>query len=401
MTERFFDQRSWFHTHRLGLFLHWGLYAINGIHEQEQWRCGVPAEEYRKLIREFNPKHFSPAQWLDFAEENGFSYLVLTAKHHDGFCLWDTRETDFCVRNTPFGRDIVGMLAEECHRRDFPLELYYSCVDWHHPAYPNLGRHHEIVTDPAGHSLPRYLEFVKRQIRELCTGYGTIHGIWWDMNVPQHNDPSINAMIRSLQPSAVINNRGYDPGDYATPERDYDPEAANPEEPGFTRPTEACQSVGMNSWGFRADEDYYTPGYFMRRIDLNLARGGNYLLNIGPDADGQLPEEPRRIVGRVGAWFNRVKQAFPPDAEAVELNDRKLLAVKSGNFIYVHCPFDLESTALSLDPLTVIPTQVTLLNTGDAVTFDNEETVYRRGQGRFLRLRRIPEADCPVFEINL
>lgn len=158
----------------------------------------------------------------------------------------------------------------------------------------------------------------------------------------------------------------------------------------------------MNSWGFRADEDYCTPGYFMRRIDLNLARGGNYLLNIGPDADGLLPEEPRRIVGRVGAWFNRVKQAFPPDAEAVALNDRKLLAVRSGDALYVHCPFELDATAVSLDPLTVTPRRVTLLNTGEPVAFDNEETVYRRGQGHFLRLRRIPEGeDCPVFEIRL
>jgi len=401
MTDRFTDERRWFHSRRLGLFLHWGIYAVHGIHEQEQWRYGVPAEEYRKLAHEFNPRHSSPAQWLDFAEENGFSYLVFTVKHHDGFCLWNTRETDFNVMNTPFGRDILAMLAEECHRRDFPLELYYSCVDWHHPAYPNLGRHHEIVTDSAGHSLPRYLEFLKRQLRELCTNYGTIHGVWWDMNVPRHSDPSINAMIRSLQPCAVINNRGYDPGDYATPERDYDPEEANPEELGFTRPTEACQSVGMNSWGFRADEDYYTPGYFLRRIDLNLACGGNYLLNIGPDADGLLPEKPRQIVRRVGEWFNRVKEAFPESFEPVELNDRKLLAAKNGNVLYVHCPFGLNETALSLEPLTAVPQQVTLLNTGEAVAFSNDEPTYRLGQGHFLRLREIPEVECPVFRINL
>ncbi len=401
MMTRFTDERRWFHSHRLGLFLHWGLYAIHGIHEQEQWRYGVPAEEYRKLIGEFDPKQFNPVQWLDFAQENGFSYLVFTTKHHDGFCLWDTQETEFNVMNSPFGRDILAMLAEECRKRNFPLELYYSCVDWHHPAYPNLGRHHEIETDPTAHSLPRYLEFLKRQIRELCTNYGTIHGIWWDMNVPKHIDPSINEMIRALQPCAVINNRGYDPGDYATPERNFDPENANPEAMGFPRPTEACQSVSVNSWGYCREDDYFTPGYFMREIDWNLARGGNYLLNIGPDADGELPETPRRIISKVGQWFQSTKEAFPDRSEPVALQNKEILALKSGDSIFIHCPLGLDATTLTLDPLTLIPQRVTLLNTGENIPFSVEETAYRLKQGKFLRLREIPETACPVFRLDL
>ena len=189
---------------------------------------------------------FNPAEWLDLAESAGMEYLVFTAKHHDGFCMWNTRGTDYNVMNTPYRRDVLGMLADECHKRAFPLVLYYSAVDWHQPNYPNLGRHHEITTDPAGHDMDAYMDFLKCQIRELCSNYGTIHGFWWDMNVPQHVDRSVNEMIRSLQPLAVINNRGYDEGDFSTPERNFQEDATIP----FATPTEACESVGVNSWGY-------------------------------------------------------------------------------------------------------------------------------------------------------
>ncbi len=145
------DPRSWFMEKRFGMFVHWGIYACGGRHEQEQMRYNVPPAVYEKYADIFNPVKFDPAQWLDMIQENGMQYLVFTAKHHDGFCMWDTAETNYNIMNTPYGKDIVGMLAEECHKQKFPLELYYSCVDWHHPAYPNLGRHHEITTDPSKH----------------------------------------------------------------------------------------------------------------------------------------------------------------------------------------------------------------------------------------------------------
>ena len=133
--------------------------------------------------------------------------MVITAKHHDGFCLWPSRETEFHVGSTPFGQDILARLSEACRKRELPLEFYYSIVDWHQENYPNIGRHHEIVTDPARHDWSRYLEFLKRQITELCTNYGTIHGIWWDMNVPQVKAPEVHELIRRLQPCAVIKDR--------------------------------------------------------------------------------------------------------------------------------------------------------------------------------------------------
>ncbi|MCL5281421.1 MAG: alpha-L-fucosidase, partial [Planctomycetes bacterium] len=220
---RFGDGRDWFFERRWGLFLHWGIYAVPGWHEQHQWRARVPRAEYVKLARQWNPTKFDPEAWLDLAEGVGMKYVCLTTKHHDGFCLWDTKQTSFNTMNTPYKRDILGMLADACHKRRMPLCLYYSIADWNHPNYPNQGRHHELPPQPQDTpDWGKYLEFLQAQVRELCTNYGAIHGFWWDMNVPKHQDPSINAMIRKLQPKAVINNRGFDEGDFGTPERDYE-----------------------------------------------------------------------------------------------------------------------------------------------------------------------------------
>ena len=218
---------NWFKAKRFGMFVHWGLYAIPAKHEQYWQRWNIPSEEYLKLAEQFNPQKFDPVAWLDLAEAAGMEYLVFTVKHHDGFCMWDTQQTEFNIMNSPYGKDILAMLADECHKRDFPLVIYYSVVDWYQENYPNIGRHHEIVTDPAKHDMVAYVEFVKAQIRELCSNYGKIHGIWWDMNVPEYQESSVHELIRELQPEAVINNRGFGPGDFSTPEREWDPEGAN------------------------------------------------------------------------------------------------------------------------------------------------------------------------------
>ena len=196
---RFGDERDWFFEKRFGLFVHWGLYAIPAWQEQMQWRAGVSRREYEQLIHRFNPLRFDPDAWLDLAEATGMRYICLTTKHHDGFCLWNTAQTDYNVMHTPYGRDIVGMLAEACHRRDFPFCLYYSVVDWHHPNYPNQGRSHELSGPEPGDrpDWGAYRAFLVAQVRELCTQYGKIHCFWWDMNVTGIVDPSINDMIRS------------------------------------------------------------------------------------------------------------------------------------------------------------------------------------------------------------
>lgn len=402
---RFGDGRDWFFERRYGMFVHWGLYSIPGWHEQHQWRGRVERKEYVKLAAQWNPTKFNPEQWLDLMEEAGMKYITVTTKHHDGFCLWDTKQTAFNTMNTPYKKDAVGMLAEACHKRKISLCFYYSIADWNHPNYPNEGRHHELQPQPQ--DLPdwnKYLVFLKEQVRELCTNYGEIQGFWWDMNVPQHKDPSINNMIRKLQPNAVINNRGFDEGDFGTPERDYDNAAS--EAKGFVKPTEACQSVGMESWGYKKDEDYYTDRHLMSSIDRYLARDANYLLNVGPTGEGLIPPEAVAILKRIGLWKKAVGESYvsvKPDTELV--STAGVLVTKRDKTVYIHLNRLPVGNGIKLKPVTIAPVKATMLNSGEKVDFavnlcpsDHTE------QQPYLRLRNLPlnemENTIPVVKLE-
>lgn len=386
---RFGDGRDWFLEKRFGMFVHWGLYSIPGWHEQHQYRARVERSEYVKLIHQWNPTRFEPNQWLDLLEEAGMKYLCVTAKHCDGFCLWDTKQTAFNVMNTPYNRDIIGMIADSCHKRDIPLCLYYSIVDWNNPNYPNQGRSHELQPQP--HDSPnqaKYIEFVREQVRELCTNYGEIHGIWWDAMRLGVVDPSINNMIRKLQPKAIINNRGFDNGDFSTPERDYETD----DQIRFDRPVEACQSVGMESWGYKKDEDYYTDRHLTGSIDRYLARGANYLLNVGPTAEGIIPKEAAAILKRIGKWKNSVDESFRQvQADPELVGTHGILVTKRDRTVYIHMNKVPEGNGIKLKPINVLPVKATLLNTGAAIDCAvNLCPSDHVSQQPYLRLRNLP-----------
>ena len=182
LVPRFGDARDWWFQKRFGMFVHWGLYSIAGWHEQLEWRGGVPRAQYEKYFSQWNPKHYNPDAWLDLAQSAGMEYICFTTKHHEGFCQWDTKLTDFNVMNTPYGKDALRQLADACHRRNFPLCLYYSVADWHSPLYPNQGRTHELQPQPGDHpDLEKYVEFVRgpgaralhqlRQDQRILVGY--------------------------------------------------------------------------------------------------------------------------------------------------------------------------------------------------------------------------------------
>ena len=388
---RFGDGRDWFFEKRFGMFVHWGIYSIPGWHEQHQWRAQVPRAEYIKYADQWNPVKFNPEQWLDLMEEAGMKYITLTTKHHDGFCLWDTKQTKFNTMNTPYKKDVVGMLAEACHKRNVPLCLYYSIADWNHPNYPNQGRSHELLPQPQDQpDWDKYMAFLKEQVRELCTNYGEIHGIWWDMNVPAYKDPSISAMIRKLQPKAVINNRGFDDGDFGTPERDYDSGAS--EAKAFDKPVEACQSVGMESWGFKKDEDYYTDRHLISSIDRYLSRDANYLLNVGPTGEGLIPPESSAILKRIGKWKKLVDESYQKvHTESDLINIPGVQFTKKANTLYVHLNKPTVGNSIKLKPINVLPLKATLLNTGGpidcAVNLCPSDHV---SQQPYLRLRNLP-----------
>ncbi len=364
----FYDGRDWFFEKRFGLFIHWGLYAVNAWHEQEQFRKGLTRRDYTHLIEKFNPVNFNPDNWLDIAEKAGMRYICFTAKHIDGFCMWNTKQTEYNITNTPYRKDIFGMLAEACHRRNFPLCIYYSVPDMNCKYYPNQGRNYELTGPEPGDEpdVTKYIEFVKAQINELCTNYGKIHGFWWDANGHTINvqDESVNNLIRSLQPGIIINNRGFDNGDFSTPERDFEDATLNGTK-FYGKPTEACEAIGAESWGYRGNEDYFSVSALTGSICRHMAKSGNYLLNVGPQADGTFPNESLLIIAKIGRWYQVVKEAFE-NIEPFPLDGNKgnALFCRKDNVVYVYLPDAPKKTGIILNPINILPKKTTVLNNG-------------------------------------
>lgn len=384
--------KEWFSTRKLGLFLHFGLYSIEGWHEQDQMRRHIPRDEYANLINRFNPINWDPESIIDLAREVGMEYACLTSKHHDGFCLWDTEHTKFNVMNSPYGKDIIGEFADACHRRNFPLGIYYSVVDWKHPNYPNEGRHHEIPPQPEDTpDWNKYMDFLKAQVTELCTNYGEVRHWFWDMNVPEYQDPSVNELIRKLQPNIVINNRGFDEGDFGTPEREYGHDLEKGSS-GFSRNTEACNSVGTQSWGYREEESYYTTSFLIQSIDEMMCNGANYLLNVGPDSTGRIPDIAVQIIREIGSWYRKVREAFDNTIPASELAAKNnVLLTKRDKTLYVHLKKPFTSDALVLPPIDVVPQKAVLLNTGSELACSTDLLpVHWRKEQRFLWIKGLP-----------
>ena len=354
-----------FKDERFGMFLHFGLYSQTAWHEQAQMRLGIPKGEYVKLAKTFDPYAFSADEWVCFAKDNGAQYICFTAKHHDGFCMWDTEYTDYKITNTPFGRDILKELSVACQRYGILLELYYSCPDWHYKHSVNNGGSHELPCPNEGDEPDeeKYILYVKNQMTELMTGYGKISALFWDIP-PVRRDPSVNKLVRSLQPDILINDRGYDKGDYSTPERDECIKSAS-----FERLCEACQSVGMQSWGYRENEDYFTPRSLVASVSSILIKGGNYLLNIGPKPDGTLPNEAKSVFAKVGDWYKRIYESIS-DTKFISLGGHNY--TYKDNALYLHLPPAYGSTGVLLNPITAEPKRATLLNDGRKLSAEVE-----------------------------
>ncbi len=357
-----------FKTKRFGAFLHFGLYAVNAWHEQDQLRRAIPKEEYTRLAERFDPERFDADAWVRELKEAGAEYICFTAKHHDGFCMWDTKHTDYNIMHTPFGRDLLKELSLACEKHGVYLELYYSCPDWHHKNSENFGEESHQLPCPNEGDEPNddlYVEYVKNQMRELLTRYGKIHGLFWDIP-PKREDPSVNALVRTLQPHILINDRGYDKGDYSTPEREAFIANAN-----FSRLCEACQSVGMQAWGYRKEEDYFTAASLISSVSGILMKGGNYLLNVGPMADGTLPSKSMEIFRAVGDWYRRIRESVI-GTEFLKLG--RFNYTRKDNTLYLFLPSYFSCSGVVLKPITTAPKRATLLNTGNVISAVAEYT---------------------------
>jgi alpha-L-fucosidase len=307
-----FDPRTrWWREARFGMFIHWGIYAVpadatdlEGKKRIAEWYLSnkkMQVKDYEQFASQFNPVKFDARQWVETAKATGMKYIVITSKHHDGFCMFDTKLTDYCItKATPFKRDPMRELAAECRRQGLKLCFYHSIMDWHHPDY--LPRRPWDTRPVDGASLDRYLEYMKGQLRELLTNYGPIGVLWfdggWEHNAQELHSREVNAMIRSLQPSILINNRNRLPADFMTPEQ-FIPAQGPP--PG--RLWETCMTIN-DTWGYAKNDTNWKPAEVLIRNLIDAAsKGGNFLLNVGPTAEGEFPEAIHERLARIGAWM--------------------------------------------------------------------------------------------------
>ncbi len=383
------------HENKFGMFVHWGIYALTEIQDQACARMDMPREEYEALMHKFNPVKYDPEKWVLLAKSAGMEFICFTTKHHDGFCMWDTKETDYNIMNTPYGKDTLKMLADACKKHGMKLSLYYSCPDWHHEnGYNPATTHQWKAHTENGIDHAPYLEYVRNQVRELCTNYGPLYTFFWDIP-PKIKDPSFNEMIRELQPGIYINDRGYDIGDFSTPEREY--QAADGAR--FTRMTEACNSLGEQSWGYRENEDFYSMRHLTSAIDRMMAMGASYLLNVGPNALGEIPEEYAARLRRIGDWYNRMEGALvchEVDDFNYKVKANKVIVTKKNGKSYFHFYDGVRSSSVALQYFPNVPKSVRLLNTGKPLkaSFDLLPEYFSNGQAQpFLHVTGIPVDD--------
>lgn len=317
------DQRmAWWREARFGMFIHWGLYAVpagewNGKTGYGEWirnSAQIPLPVYDQFVPRFNPTRFDADSWVKMARDAGMKYLVITSKHHDGFAMYDSWQSGFCVTATPFKKDPMEAVAAACRKYGLKLCFYYSIMDWHHPDYlPRRDWEKDRSTEGADYE--RYVQYMKAQLKELLTKYGDIGVLWfdgeWENTWNEKRGKDLYAYVRMLQPSIIINNRvgagridwvgmtreGAFGGDFGTPEQQIPATGI----PGLD--WETCMTMN-DHWGYnKADKNFKKAGDLLRMVADIASKGGNFLLNVGPDAEGNFPPESVRILDSIGQWM--------------------------------------------------------------------------------------------------
>lgn len=320
---------TWWREARFGMFIHWGLYAIPAGEWGREKNYGewirdsahIPIEEYDKFVSQFNPVKFNAEEWVALAKEAGVKYIVITSKHHDGFCLFDSAYTDFDVMAAPFKRDIMKELSQACAQAGIRMCWYHSIMDWHHPDYLPRRPWERESRPETGADFPRYVAHMKNQLRELLNNYGPIGVLWfdgqWEGTWTNELGRDLEAYVRALQPDIIINSRvgrgggpyGIDRsqgglGDYGTPEQ-FIPEAAIP---GMD--WETCMTMN-DHWGYNQNDANWKSSKELIRMLIDIAsKGGNFLLNVGPTAEGLIPQPSVERMRDIGAWLRTNGEAI-------------------------------------------------------------------------------------------
>ena len=356
------ERMSWWENDRFGMFIHWGLYASPARHEWVKRNERMNNEEYQKYFEIFNPDLYKPSEWAKKAKEAGMKYAVITSKHHEGFCLFDSDYTDYKATNTPIGRDLLKEWVEAFRAEGLKVGFYYSLLDWHHPDY-TIDRNHPLSASSdkeydklnKGKDMNVYRQYVKNQVREILTNYGKIDIIWLDYSFPTRKDydhgkdrhdwdsENLLKMVRELQPQIIINDRldlldvegGWD---FTTPEQ-YKV-SKWPEKNGVKVPWETCQTFS-GSWGYYRDEmTWKNTKQLLVLLIETVSKGGNLLLNVGPTARGTFDYRANEKLVEIGEWMKYNNRSIygcteaPPEFVAP---DNTLLTYNpETNRLYVH-----------------------------------------------------------------
>ncbi len=323
---QFPERMKWWHEARFGMFVHWGLYSVLGRHEWAMENEGTPVKEYESLAHRFNPHPNAARAWAKLAKQAGMKYMVMTTKHHEGFCHFDTKLTNYCAPKQAAGRDLVREYVDAARAEGLRVGFYYSLMDWHHPDGARC------KNDVAARK--RFVEYTHGLIRELMTNYGKIDILWYDVSWPlsaeEWESERMNKMVFDLQPGIIVNNRNRLPGDFATPEQKIVADA---------RPWESCMTLN-DSWGYQAADDAWKSSKTVVRNLISCVRdGGNYLLNIGPKPDGSIPEESVSILSEVGEWMKKNGGSIYTSDPCQVRRSNYASFTRKGNTLYMHVHF--------------------------------------------------------------
>lgn len=304
------SKMEWFKNAKLGIFIHWGIYAVDGISESWSFHNGtITYDDYMKQLQGFGAQAYQPQQWAELIKQSGARYAVITAKHHDGVALWDTRMNELStVRSTPAARDLLTPFIEALRQHEIKAGIYFSLIDWSHPDYPGFLRDSSRYTaDDDSLKWAAYLRFMRGQLQELSQAYHP--ELWWfdgdwEHSAEEWEAAGIRAALLSDNPGAIINGRLAGYGDYSTPEQHLP--IASPDLPVW----EMCMTMN-DSWGYQPnDTNYKTASEIIHIFADVIGKGGNLLLDIGPRADGSIPEEQKQLLHEMGRWTNANHEAI-------------------------------------------------------------------------------------------
>jgi len=313
---------------RFGMFIHWGPVSLKGT--EIGWSRGreIPVEEYDNLYKQFDAKNFNADDWVSVAKAAGMKYIILTTKHHDGFCLWNTRQTDFNIMNTPLKRDVVKELAEACKRQGIQFGTYYSTCDWHHPDFPLTSPGGSVTREKS--DLEAYTTYLKKQVAELLINYGPLYVLWFD--VPQKFDAvrgqSVIDFAHQIQPDIIINSRTGAKGDFDTPEQRVG---------GFqnTHPWETCMTIA-DQWAWKPNDKVKSLEQCLQTLVRSAGGDGNLLFNVGPMADGRI--EPLQVerLKEMGQWLQKYGYTIYETRGGPFKPADWGVTTRKGNSIYLH-----------------------------------------------------------------